>query len=1145
MAGGRTRKPTIRALESAETRLALAQHKHSSPSPALASSSSSSSLTGTATAPAPVKRNGRAVNGRGKEALAMQALLTQAGREAMALDGEDEEEEDSLADGDGEGEDEGAFGGGVGGGEQDLTLYCVCLGYDTGEQPMIQCEHCSNWFHFSCVGLTDSVASKIEAYSCDMCEQMGMGSTRLLNDAPALPFALPPSAFESALLPAVPSSSTAAPVGDGVSLTRDQDGHYDLPTSGEEDYGDDDDEADETDEDDEDFEEKDERAERRKRGKRGRGKADEEWNSDEDAEGVEKKPKRPPRKKRPSAARQGSSDVKPKIKGPVQSVPTTDKTRSTVTKQLTNLFSSIFSASSSVGEGSSAGIDVRSVALAEEVEGELFEAFAELDDKGVRAPRPKYATKFRSLAFNLKTNAVLRSRVAANELSAKKIANLSAEDLQTPELRAMAESIRAASLRNSVKEAMAAPTRKTTHKGEEEIDSEASRIVAAEEAERAKKQEKDGGEDGRRSESVSLAGSPSAAAFPGTPTAGSPSGTPQSPSTRDSPFFPHSSTSRARSSLAFSSSAADHGRTSVSLDVASPARSGTHGSPPPPGSPSAGSPLVKDEPEGEMSPPPAPAEKRRTSSNFSMASIWGKVKGASPPVEAPVPALEETNPASEGNDYEAADPFDFSSGAKDGGDDEFDEDDLFRDPNASPKKKAPPRPPTPPLEDLPSVWTGDVLVPDEGGFPSFAVQVGGRPLGSAASTWQKLLPRRSLSVAGRLATQQATKYLSECSFAPKRELVILSLLPDLSGPTADNPQKPVRERCLAKHQHIVDLYRKRDRIAVVQPPKEVRDLVKDVYLVPLAKDQDLPEYVDLAEEHCLPDRGKREKDLLLCVLVVQKGVLPTVKPAPPAAPEEPVAAATSAPPSGPAALSGVPTGPRAMQQQQHATHSPSLAPGFSPPPPAPYPGHSPSSFSPPPPPPHNAAPPPPPPGGFEPSAVQNLLSGLDPTALSSLLSNPSLMGALGGAAASGAPPAPAPPAGYYPPQQPQQQQYGQPYHPPPHLLEGGGGHGAAGGGGAGGMHPARLAMMNQGMDVALSSGAAYPAGAPAAAGGGMGSPQYGREEAFGMGDGGWGMRGQQGQQQQGQYQQGQGQWGYGRQDQQQQQGGGNWGGGQW
>ncbi|GAA5820104.1 hypothetical protein JCM11251_005482 [Rhodosporidiobolus azoricus] len=1131
MVGGRTRKPTIRALESAEARLAL--KRASSPSHASSASSSHSQLS---TQSAPVKRNGRAQNDKGREALAMQALLTQAGREAMMLDGEGDGEDELPADAD----DEGASGvGGSGAEEQDLTLYCVCLGYDTGEQPMIQCEHCSNWFHFSCVGLTDEIASKIEAYSCDMCEQMGMGSTRLLDAAPTQLLALPPSAF-AAVATSPSSALPPPPVGaDGITLTRDEDGHYDLPTSGEEDFGEDEDLEEATDEEDEDFEEKDDRAEKRKRNKRGRREADEEWNSDEEDGGGEKKAKRPPRKKRPSAPRLSSSESKPKIKGPVQSVPTTDKTRSTVIKQLTNLFSSIFSASTAAGQGSATGLDVRSIALAEEVEGELFEAFAELDDKAViRMPRNKYATKFRSLAYNLKTNAVLRSRVAASELSPNRIANLSADDLQTPELRAMAEAVRAASLKHSVKEALAAPTRKLTHKGEEEIESEASRVIAAEEAERTKEQEKEKEQeeteerDRKRSESVSLAGSPSAAAFPGTPTAGSPSGTPQSPSNRDSPFFPSSSTSRARSSLAFSTSADDRRR---AVDAAaSPARSGTQGSPPPPGgarSPAAtGSPLVSEEIEGEMSPPPAPSERRRTSSSFNMASIWGKVKGASPPVEEkPVPALEDTNPASDG-----VDPFDFSIDGGKKSDDDFDEDDLFRDPNASPKKQAPPRPPTPPLENLPSVWTGDVLVPDEGGFPSFAVQVGGRPLGVAPSTWSKLLPRRNVSVAGRLATQQATKYLSECSFAPKRELIILSLLPDLSGPTSDHPQKPVRDRCLAKHKHVVDLYRKKDRIAVVQPAKEVRELVKDIYLVPLAVGQELPEYVDLAEEHCIPEGAKRKEDLLLCVLVVQKGVLPTVKTAPPVEePPTPVAAASAPPiPTGPAALAGIPTGPRAMQPQQ-----------ASPPPPSSAGGYSHSSFSPPPP--HHAPPPhAAPPAGFDHSSVHNLLSGLDSSALSSLLANPALMGALGGG--NGAPLQPAALAGYFPHQQNPQPYDG--YVPPgqPHLLEGGG-HGASGSS-AGGMHPARLAMMNQGMDSSLSSGSAAPAGAPGLHQGGMGSPAYGRDEAFGMGDGGWNMRAQQQQQGQGQgqgQQQGGGQWGYGGQQNQPQQGGGSWGGKRW
>lgn len=811
-------------------------------------------------------------------------------------------------------------------------------------------------------------------------------------------------------------------------------------------------------------------------------------------------------------ARQSVGDVKPVLQGPAPSVPRSDKTRSAVIKQLTNLFSSIFSAS-----GSSDGIDIRSAALAEEVESELFEVFAELDDKGTRAPRPKYANKFRSLAFNLKTNAVLRSRVGANELSASKIANLTAEDLQTPELRAMAENIRAASLKFSVKEAIAAPTAKRTHKGEEAIDNEASAIVAAEEAARAQNEATKKRGERERSGSVSVAGSP--APFPGTPTVGSPAGTPQSPRDPMSGFFPtvasasSSNTPRVRSSLPTSSLA--HSTSSVNdyklngAAAASPSsRTSQQGSPPPLGS-NAASPQVLDgaEDEGEMSPPPLP-EKRRSSSNFDMASIWGKAKAASPTIPS-----GETMPALEIEDEGDDEPFSFS-GAGRSSDDGFDEDDLFRDPNASPKKKAPPPPPAPRLEDLTSVWTGDVLVPEEGGFPSLAVQVGGRPLGFEPSVWKKLMPR-AFTTAGRIATQQALKYLVDCSFSPKRELLVVALLADLSGPTPDNPHKPASERCQKKHQHIFDVYVKRDRIGVVQPPKEVQGLVRDIYLVPLKKDDPIPEFVELADEHCIPEGKQRRQDLLLAVLVVQKGVLPTVKPAPPAAvaaepkqasPPPPPASLPPPIPTGPKAMTALPTGPRAMQGH---SPSPSLSTtgNLSPPPPShPYqPYHSPppvAAFV--------SAPPPPPPAAFDPASVQSLLSSLDPNAISSLFSNPTLLGALG----NGASPAP-------PPQQQQQYGYNQQQQQYSPINAAGGG----GGGGRGGrmrVDPSRAVFINGGvLEVPPGPGAGQYGG-----GGGAGEPHRGawdqqqqQQQASAWDSGRYG-----GQQQQGGQQGGQGRW---------------------
>lgn len=127
---GRVRKPTARALDAAQSRL-------------LASSVPPDRKQSAAA----VKRNGRAVNAKGKT-----AVKKDQQRDQLV----DEEEEDQV-------EEEQPQDD-----QQDLTLCksanyaytlvahrlivnlgtkidCVCLGYDTGEEAMIQCEHCSNW----------------------------------------------------------------------------------------------------------------------------------------------------------------------------------------------------------------------------------------------------------------------------------------------------------------------------------------------------------------------------------------------------------------------------------------------------------------------------------------------------------------------------------------------------------------------------------------------------------------------------------------------------------------------------------------------------------------------------------------------------------------------------------------------------------------------------------------------------------------------------------------------------------------------------------------------------------------------------------------------------------------------------------------
>ncbi|GAA5897187.1 hypothetical protein JCM8208_003750 [Rhodotorula glutinis] len=946
----RTRKPTLRAIEAAQTAIHLRR-----PSAA------------------PVKRNGRAVNARGAQAVARELARNQASAPGLA-----DEEDDDGANYEEDSQQEP---------QQDMTLYCVCLGYDTGEQPMIQCEHCSNWFHFSCVGLNDDIAAGIEAYSCDMCEQMGMGATRLLTDAQVGAsssiafYAGAKDDFDDA-------TSEAGPSGDD---------------DGDESVEDDDDAQDYSD--DNDVNDKPVQS-KKKRKPAARGKKRDLAASDDDYDGEmndDAAPKKKKRSSKPAPRRSSTHDVKPSTSIATTSVPQSDKTRTHVVKQLTTIFSSIFSAAGG-GAAGSAGIEVRSGAFAEEVESELFDGFAEVDDKGVRGPRAKYVAKFRSLHFNLKSNAYLRSRVANNELGAAKLIHLSAEDLQTPELRAMAESVRAASLRNSVKEVLAAPTAKRTHKGEEEIDNEASRIIAAEQHERAQ-EERDKMEVAQqkkkdeRDSAVAALQSPLDAAFADSHyTAASPGADSPGPS-RDSPA---AAAVRPRSSLI----PTDGSPGPVDADGE---REGIHSGAASPGSPFDGG-----------SPRPS-ARPRQSASSFDMSSIWTKAaKAASPPVDSQDDAATSRTPQEPVP--QSDDPFDLAGvKATDSGDDDF-EDDLFRDPAASPSKRKPATPKPPALDELPPVWAGDFIVPEEGGFPTFAVQVGGRPLGTAQDTWRKLLPK-GLTTAGRIPTPTALKYLVDCALAPSRELVILALLPDLTGPSSQFPHKPARDKCLAKHQHIVDQYVRRDRIGVVQPPKELGKLVKDIYVVPLRKGDDLPDFVELVDEHIVPPSRKRDKDLVLAVLVVQKGVLPTVQPAPLAVAMPPPAHPPA--PTTTSSFSAPPPAPFAAGPSPFPAAPPSFAPSFAGSPfphhpPGPIPSHPPYSppaqvgyGSPAPPPPFGAPPPPAPPSAaalptFDPVAMQSLLAQVNPDALNSLLSNPALLQGLPGFGAPSSAPAPAP-----------------------------------------------------------------------------------------------------------------------------------------
>lgn len=50
----------------------------------------------------------------------------------------------------------------------DPGIFCICKGIDDGVTPMLQCDTCKDWFHFTCVNIPEGKEPKI--YSCPNCK---------------------------------------------------------------------------------------------------------------------------------------------------------------------------------------------------------------------------------------------------------------------------------------------------------------------------------------------------------------------------------------------------------------------------------------------------------------------------------------------------------------------------------------------------------------------------------------------------------------------------------------------------------------------------------------------------------------------------------------------------------------------------------------------------------------------------------------------------------------------------------------------------------------------------------------------------------------------------------------------------------------
>ena len=106
----------------------------------------------------------------------------------------DDEEEDEEEEGEGEGEE----------GECSATQ---CLQPVAEQIIWVQCDHCHEWFHCVCVGLTKEYAEQIDTYKCAACKQQATTLPPVTSTGSGTPLA---TSKVASLLSSFSSSSSSS-----------------------------------------------------------------------------------------------------------------------------------------------------------------------------------------------------------------------------------------------------------------------------------------------------------------------------------------------------------------------------------------------------------------------------------------------------------------------------------------------------------------------------------------------------------------------------------------------------------------------------------------------------------------------------------------------------------------------------------------------------------------------------------------------------------------------------------------------------------------------------------------------------------------------------------------------------------------------
>ncbi|RDA86922.1 hypothetical protein CP532_1859 [Ophiocordyceps camponoti-leonardi (nom. inval.)] len=165
------------------------------------------------------------------------------------------------------------------------------------------------------------------------------------------------------------------------------------------------------------------------------------------------------------------------------------------------------------------------------------------------------------------------------------------------------------------------------------------------------------------------------------------------------------------------------------------------------------------------------------------------------------------------------------------------------------ENESPPYSPTEEAQDPDVVWRGSLAMSSIADFQATAKYVGGANFGNVGS-WSKLMPKR-MTVAGRIAQQNAIEYLCSMRYSTLTDIVVVSIAPATSSGRQD-------------FNNLIDYFVGKNRYGVVG--NKVAGNVRDTYLVPVpAGDDGHPEFMLNLVDNYIPKT--RTEPMLLAVFV--------------------------------------------------------------------------------------------------------------------------------------------------------------------------------------------------------------------------------------------------------------------------------------